>query len=239
MTVLALLIAAAATPTPREILDRVDDLFRGNSSHGKMTMRVVTAQYTRELSLEQWSLGKDRFLIRILAPLKEKGTATLKAAENIWNYLPKVERVIKVPPSMMAGTWMGSHFTNDDLVKQSRMADDYTARQSFEGERDGEKILELELLPRPDAAVVWGKIVVTVRSADLLPLRMQNFDEDLALARTVVFSDYRVFGKRNLPARMRVVPEGKTGESTEIVYLMLEFDPKLADDFFSLRTLQK
>ena len=111
--------------TPGAILDRIDDLYRGKSSHAIMRMAVVTENWTRELELESWSMGKEKSLMRILSPRKEKGTATLKSGKQMWNYLPKVDRVIKIPSSMMGSSWMGSHFTNDDLVKESRMAEDY------------------------------------------------------------------------------------------------------------------
>src|SRR6478736_6177235 len=137
---------AADAPSPearlRALLDRTDDVLRGRSSKGKMTMKVVTARFTRELTLEQWSRGKDQFLVRILEPQKEKGTATLRNGPDIWNYLPKVERVIKVPASMMGGAWMGSHVTNDDLVKQSRLADSFAGRIVFEGARSEEHTSE-------------------------------------------------------------------------------------------------
>jgi outer membrane lipoprotein-sorting protein len=230
---------AAAEVSAREILDHVDDLFRGTSSHGEFTMKVVTEHYTRELRLEAWSKGKDYSLIRILEPRKERGTATLKAGENIWNYLPKVDRVIKVPSSMMGGSWMGSHFTNDDLVKESRMAEDYEYEITFRGERDGRRVIEITLVPRENAAVVWGKLVALVREEDWIPLRLDFYDEDLALARTMTYEDVRELGGRRLPARLRVVPADEPGEYTEVVYESLEFDVELADDFFSLRNLRR
>ena len=242
-------LAARAEKAPemdariKALLDRTDDLLRGKSSRGKMTMKVVTARFTRELTLEQWSRGKDQFLVRILEPQKERGTATLRNGQDIWNYLPKVERVIKVPASMMGGAWMGSHVTNDDLVKQSRLADDFTARIVFEGARDGRELLEVELLPRPDAVVVWGKLLVrigkAVGGAAELPLSIDYFDEEKKLARQLTFDDYTKMGGRTLPARTRIVPTDKPGESTELIYQDLEFDLPLEDSFFSLRTLQK
>jgi len=241
----SLLLAAAAAagpaddPSARELLDKVDDLWRGDSSHGKMSMKVVTEHYTREMTIEQWTKGKEQSLMRILAPRKEKGTATLKAGDNIWNYLPKVKRVIKVPSSMMGGAWMGSHFTNDDLVRESRMADDYTFATSFRGERDGAKIVELTLMPKENAAVVWGKVVVTIRDADLMPLKILYYDEDLELARTMTFEDVKALGGRKLPARTKMVPQDKPNEFTEFVVHEIEFDVKLKDSMFSLRNLQK
>ncbi len=232
--------AAAEKPlSAGEILDHVDDLFRGKSSSGTFSMRVVTEHYTREIKMEAWSRGKDYSLIRILSPRKEKGTATLKAGNNIWNYLPKVKRVIKVPSSMMGGSWMGSHFTNDDLIKESRMADDYTYEITFRGEREGVGVIDLTLTPKPEAAVVWGKVSVTVREADWMPLGLNYYDEEMAPARTMTYADVRELGGRTLPARMRMTPVDKPGEYTEVTYHEIEFDLELGDDLFTLRNLKK
>jgi len=225
--------------TARELLDRVDDLFRGTSSHGVMTMKVTTAHWSRELKLEEWSEGKEKTLIRILAPKKERGTATLKVGKDIWNFLPKVKRVIKLPSSMMGDSWMGSHFTNDDLVKDSRMADDYDYEATFRGEKDGEAVTELTCKPKPDAAVVWGKIVLRLRDRDLMPLGGDYYDEDMKLARKMVFSGFRDMGGRLLPAEMTILPSDKPKESTAVVYESLEFDSTLDKGTFSLRNLQK
>ena len=225
--------------TPKKILDKVDDLFRSQSSHGLGTMTVVTAHWKRSLTLEMWSKGKDKSLVRILAPKKEKGTTTLRSGNDIWNYLPKVNRVIKLPSSMMAASWMGSHFTNDDLVKESRMADDYTFEITFKGKVEGEEIVEVTCHPKPEAAVVWGKVLVRARLKDYLPLFVKYFDEDLRLARTMTFSQVSELGGRMLPAVVTMVPEEKPEESTVIHYEKMGFDIGLDDDFFSLRTLQR
>ena len=225
--------------TPKQILDKVDDLFRGKSSYGRMTMSIVTAHWSRTLSLAFWSEGKDKSLIRILAPKKEKGTATLRVENDIWNYLPKVKRVIKLPSSMMSASWMGSHFTNDDLVKESRMADDYTFEVTFNGKKDGRDIVELTCHPKPEAAIVWGKVIVTVRKKDYLPLDTRYYDEDLNPARTMYFSEIGPLGDRVLPRRMVVIPEDKPEEKTEVLYREIIFDADLPQRTFSLRNLQK
>ena len=113
-----------AQPDPVEIMERVDRLLRGDSSRGVATMEVVTENWEREITMEMWSLGTEFSLVRVQAPAREAGTATLMAEDNIWNYLPKVERTIKIPSSMMGGSWMGSHFTNDDLVRESQLIED-------------------------------------------------------------------------------------------------------------------
>jgi outer membrane lipoprotein-sorting protein len=225
--------------TPGEILDRVDDLFRGKSSRGEMTMAIVTAHWTRTLSLEFWSEGKDKSLIRILAPKKEQGTATLRVENDIWNYLPKVRRLIKLPSSMMSASWMGSHFTNDDLVKESRMTEDYTFEVTYQGEREGRDIVELTCRPKPEAPVVWGKVIVTARTKDYLPLTCRYYDEDMKLSRTMTFSEIGPLGDRTLPKRMTVTPTDKPDEKTEVTYNEITFDPVLPADTFSLRNLQK
>ena len=147
-----------------KMLNAVDDLYRGESSSGKMTMTVVTRHWKRTLQMEFHNKGTDRALVRILAPRKEKGTTTLRVKKDMWNYLPKTDRIIKVPVSMMGGSWMGSHFTNDDLVRQSRMADDFTYTLSFEGDRNGAKVSEVTCIAKEDAVVVWGKVIVEVKN---------------------------------------------------------------------------
>jgi hypothetical protein len=237
--VIAIWCPPAGAVTAREILDRVDDLFRGRSARGRATMTVTTQHWSRTLALEFWSEGKEKSLIRILAPQKEKDTATLKVGNDIWNYLPKVKRVIKLPSTAMSASWMGSHFTNDDLVKESRMADDYTSSVTFEGSRNGDRIVEITCLPKPEAAVVWGKVVVVVRADDLLPVEVPFFDEDLRLARTVRYGDIRTLGGRVVPTTLTVVPADKPAESTMVRYEEIAFDVPLEPDTFSLRTLQR
>jgi len=156
-------IAAAAAPeagakekTPgrvEKILDITDDLYRTSSSHGTVSMKIVTEHWTREMEMEIWTRGEDMTLIRILSPKKEKGTATLRNGTDIWNYLPKVNRVIKLPSSMMSDSWMGSHFTNNDLVKESRMAEDYNCGLEFEGARGEKEIIQVNCIPGENAAV--------------------------------------------------------------------------------------
>jgi len=225
--------------TAAEILNKVDDLYRGASSHGKMKMEVVTAHWTRALSLEIWSKGKDKSLIRILAPLKDKGTSTLRSGNDIWNFLPKVNRVIKLPSSMMSASWMGSHFTNDDLVKESRFTKDYDFEITKEEAKKGERVVEITCMPKPEAPVVWGKVEVDVRLSDYLPLNIRYYDEGLHLARTMTFSNFRVMSGRELPATMILIPADKPGEKTELDYDDISFDVSLRDEFFSLRTLQE
>jgi outer membrane lipoprotein-sorting protein len=241
---LALALLSLPTPAPaqesaRDIIDRVDRIMRGESSHGVATMEVVTENWERSMTMEVWSLGTEYSLIRITAPNKEAGTATLKAGDDIWNYLPRVDRSIKIPASLMMGAWMGSHFTNDDLVKESRLIEDYDIEIEFEGERDGVEVWEFVLTPKPEAAVVWGRITYEVRKEDLMPTWARYYDEDGALVRTMTFSDYRVMGGRLVPAAMDMIPEDKPGERTSVLYSEIEFNIDIDESFFSLRALRR
>lgn len=223
----------------RQVLEKIDDLWRADSSQSTVSMKVVTANYTRNVRMENWTLGKEKSLVRILSPRKEKGTATLKSGNSIYTYLPKTDRTIRLTSSMMMGSWMGSHFTNDDLVKESRLSDDYTPRIIFEGKRYGRKIIEFSLEPKPDAPVVWGKIVITVQADGYLPLESLYYDEDMYLVRTLLFSDIKTLGGRKVPALMRVLPADEPDEFTELVYEEMSFGVKLGEGFFSLQQLRR
>jgi len=236
--------AQAQEPTPDtrsqavEIVDRVDRLLRGESSRGRIRMEIVTSHWSRTLELEIQSLGTDYALIRILSPRKDAGTATLKAGDEIWNYLPRVDRTIKLPTSLMGSAWMGSHFTNDDIVKEHRLIDDYDISISYEGPRDRVRIWEFTLDPKPDAAVIWSRVLYEVRKRDLMPIQARFFDDRGNLVRTITWSDYERTGDRLVPMSMVIVPADKPGESTTIQYEELEFNIGLRPEDFSLRALR-
>lgn len=227
-----------AEDSPREIIDRVDRIMRGDSSYGVAEMVISTKRWKRSKTIEIWSEGTEKALIRLLQPQKEKGVATLKIESDIWNYLPKISRTIRIPSSMMMASWMGSHFSNDDLVKESRLIDDYTIETTFEGTREGTEIWEFRLTPDPDAPVVWGGIVYVIRKNDLMPIKADFYDEDETLKRTVTYSDYKIMGGRLIPATMNLVPSDKPEEYTRIIYTELAFDMKHPSDTFSLASLR-
>jgi len=229
----------ASNLDPEKILDGVDDLYRSNASHGIITLSVTTVNWQRTLTLEQWSKDEDKSLFKILKPKKEKGLATLRVDKNDWNYMPKVKRVVKIPSSMMSSSWMGSHFTNDDLVKQSRMAEDYTFSITFEGMQDDEEVVEITCIPNKEAAVVWGKVEVVVYADDYIPLRMIYYDEDLLLSRTLEFTNIQKMDGKMIPTLMNMIPADEPGESTTVKWEEIQFDVAIDDEFFSLRKLQQ
>ena len=224
----------AAEPTIEELLDATDDVNRGASSKSTITMQVKTKRYERTMTMDAWSRGEEDSLIRITAPAKDAGTTTLKVGDDMWNYIPKIDRTMKIPPGMMSGAWMGSHFSNDDLVKSNRLADEFT----YEKQSVVDGVYTIVCTAKPDAAVVWGKVVVKVRE-DKIPLEVGYYDEDGELARKLTFSDVRELGGRTVPATMLLEPADRPGEFTKITTTAMDFDVKFDDRTFSLQALKE
>lgn len=225
--------------TAEELVRHIDRLWQGETSQATMTMTVTTQRYEREMTLQAWSLGKDHSLVVIEAPVKDRGIATLKVENQIWNYLPKIDRVTRIPSSMMSGSWMGSHFTHDDLVRESYFEDDYRSEITFAGERDGRQIYELTAIPHPDAPVVWGRVEMEIEQETLAPVSARYFDEKGELVRTMHFEAIERIDERHVPMRLTLQPQDKPDESTVISYREIEFGVPLDTSFFSLQNLRR
>jgi outer membrane lipoprotein-sorting protein len=231
--------AGAQEPGARDIVDRVETLLWGKTVQGEYEMTITTPRWQRTLALRAWMERPGRSLIRILAPAKEKGIGSLRIGAEMWTYLPSVERTIKIPPSMMLQPWMGSDFTNDDLVKSSSVIDDYTQKILREEAVDGARAYVLELMPQPDAAVVWGKILYWVRKSDFIPLKEEFYSERGELVRTMTFSEVRPMGGRSIPTRWEIRPADKPGNSTTILVKAAVYERPIDPAIFSQRSLQK
>jgi outer membrane lipoprotein-sorting protein len=231
--------AMAQEPPARDIVDRVESLLWGRTVQGEYEMTITTPRWQRTLALRAWMERPRRSFIRILAPAKEKGIGSLRIGAEMWNYLPNVERTIKIPPSMMLQPWMGSDFTNDDLVKSSSLVDDYTSRILREEASGGAPAYVLELIPKPDAAVVWGKILYWVRKSDFIPLKQEFYDERGALVRVMTFTEVRPMSGRTIPTRWEIRPSDKPGNATTIVVKSAVYDRPVDPEVFTQRNLQK
>lgn len=228
---------AQALPSMDEVIDHLDELYRSTSSHSVMTMTVVRERGTRELTLEAWTRGEDDALVVIRTPSREAGTATLMTEEGLWNYAPRADRLIRIPTGLLSESWMGSHFTNDDLMRETSYDDDYDTALSW-GERDGERVLVATLTPKPDAPVVYTRILFYLTPDDWVPLAEEFYDEG-ELIRTMTFDQVeRVSGKR-LPLRMTLVPTDEPDERTVVVYDELQLDVPVDADLFTRRGLRR
>jgi len=221
------------------IIRRSEDLLKGKTSKGTFIMRVVTPEYTRELRMDSWWVGNEKALIVIRSPKKEAGNKTLKIKNEMWSYLKNTETTIKIPPSMMLQSWNGSDFTNDDLVRESNLADDYTHRIIATEVQGNEKCWKIELTPKPDAPVVWGKLLYWVRQGNGLASRVEYYDERNKLMRTMEFSDFRVMGGRTIPTRWTMVNNAKEGHRTEFEILDVSFDIRISGRVFSFQELER
>jgi len=235
---LALLICAhhshaAGDQRGPEAVERVARLFSSKSSIATLKMHITNEDGQRDISMKIWSLG-DKTLVRITGPQDEAGTAILKVGSDIWYYLPRSKRTVKVPASMAMTSWMGSDFTIDDLVKETFLTRDYSIVTSFEGKRGRVEVDEYTLTPKPEAAVVWGKIILQIRQADAVPTWQGFYDEDGRLVRELTFSEYKTVGGRVIPTRLVMRPADKSGAQTTIEYDDIAFDVPISQGTFSL-----
>lgn len=224
-------------PSAREIVEKIDELYRSDSSKALMEMEIVTPHWQRTLKMRVWSKGMDKTFIRILEPKKESGMGTLRVENEMWNYLPKTNKVIKIPPSMMMSSWMGSDFTNNDLVREFTFVEDYDFEMT-EIENPEAGRYYLKCVPHEGLPIVWGHIIVAVRSGDYLPVWQKYYDEKGELAREMFYRDIKTFDDRTIPSVMELIPAAKEGHKTIIRYLEAEFDIKIDDSVFTLRNLR-
>jgi outer membrane lipoprotein-sorting protein len=221
----------------RKIIKKMDQLYRSDSSSATVEMEITTPYWKRTLKMDFWSLGMKKTFIRILSPKKEKGTSTLRVDNEMWNFLPKTDKVIKVPPSMMMGSWMGSDFTNDDLVKEFTFMEDYTFGFT-EVDNPEAGMMYIKCTPKEGRPIVWGHITLGIRESDYIPMWYKYYDEKGKLMREMVYKDVKTFSGRQIPAVMELAPTNKEGHKTIIRYLKATFDQKLDKSIFTLRNLR-
>jgi outer membrane lipoprotein-sorting protein len=228
----------AAEPTAQDLIKEAEDLMRGQSNIGTMTMTITTPHWERTMTMDYWEKGKNLSLVKVTDPPKEAGTISLKVDENMWNYIPSVETVIKVPPSMMMQSWMGSDFSNDDLVRESSISRDYNAAITGKQSTPDGVVYVLDLIPKPEAAVVWGKISAYVRATDHIPIRYEYYDEKGKLIRVMDLAEIKRMGGRTIPTVWTMVPKNLKGRKTVIVLDKIQFNVPISDDVFSLSKLK-
>ncbi len=230
--------SAAEPPAPDvpALLRHLDDLYRSTSSIARIEITVTSPRSTRSMRLKAWTRGEEEVLVVVEAPAREQGTATLRVGQNLWNWLPRISRTIRVPPAMMLSSWMGTDFTNDDLVKESSLHDDFVARVDRRSGSPAGWWLRLDA--KPGVVGRWARIDLLV-SDERLPVEERHYDRKGRLARTMTFDEVRPLGGRRIPARMVLVPADAQGQRTEMRYLDVAFDVKVPDETFSLSRLER
>ena len=222
-----------------QIIKQADEHLRGASQKAEMSIEVQRPKWSRTMEIKAWSLGNDYSFILINAPARDKGTVFLKREKEIWNWQPKIEKVIKLPPSMMMQSWMGSDFTNDDLVKESSILSDYTHEIVGDTTLQNRICYSIELSPKPEAAVVWGKIKTFIDKKDFLQLGSEFYDEDGYLINKMEASDIKIFGDRMLPAKMVMTPVEEEGQKTILRYKSIEYNIDIEESFFTKQNMKR
>jgi outer membrane lipoprotein-sorting protein len=222
-----------------EIVRKSNDLLRGVSSYSELRMRIEKPDWSREMRLKMWALEPDFGLVFVISPARDKGNVTLKRQTEVWNWLPSVRRVIKIPPSMMLQSWMGSDFTNDDLVRQSSLVEDYEHTIAGVDTLDGYPCWRIDMIPKPDAGVVWGKVIMWIAKEHYWQLKSDFFDEDGTIVKSMRASEIKNLGGRRLPARLEMVPFDEQCNKTIMIYEELEFDIDIKVNFFSQQNMKR
>jgi len=234
-----MLLLSAYGQSAKEIVDKANQLLRGESSKAELTMRIIRPDWSRELSIKAWNKGDDYSLILITAPPRDKGTAFLKRGSEVWQWIPSIQRVVKIPPSMMSQSWMGSDFTNEDLVREASIVEDYTHELIGDTTVDGEDAYVIRMVPKPGAPVVWEKVIVWITKDDYIERRSEFYAEDVELVNTMLLYDVKKMDGRRIPTKYEMIPADEKGQKTMLIYEDIEFDVPIDDSFFSLQNLKR
>ena len=220
--------------TAEEIVKKADENMRGKSSQAELLIITSRAAWSREMGVKTWMKGTDFAMLLIQSPARDKGTVFLKRGKEVWNWIPTIERSIKLPPSMMSQSWMGTDFTNDDLVKESSIVSDYNHSIIGDTIIQNRACYRIQMIPKPETAVVWSKLMVCIDKQDFLELYTEFFDEDGTVVNIMNAYDIKIMDGRLIPTRVEMIPVDKKNQKTEIIYRKILFDRPIQDEFFTL-----
>ncbi len=230
---------SAQSLSAKEIVKRSDDLMQGESSISTMTMEIVRPTWKRSISLKSWGKGRDKSISLVTAPARDKGQSFLKVGNEMWSWNPSINRLIKLPPSMLSQGWMGSDYTNDDILKESSIVNDYNHSIVGEQNINGLICYVIEMKPKDEAAVVWGKIKSYITKEKYFTLKAEYFDEDGELVRTSLLSDIKKMDDREMPTRIEIIPADEPENRTIVIIESTQFNAKITDDFFSQQNMKR
>jgi len=239
ITALVVITQLAMPQDAKEIVEKANELAMGNSSVGETSMTIQRPTWSRTVTMKSWSLGTDYYMILITGPARDKGQVFLKRGQEMWNWMPTISRTIKLPPSMMSQSWMGSDFTNDDLVKMNSIVEDYTHSLLGEDIVNGHTTWKIEMIPKENAAVVWGKIIMWVAKDEYFQMKSEYYDENMKLVSTMIASDIKQFNDRRLPARLEMIPAENPNQRTILETLNMNYNGKLDENFFSQQNMRR
>jgi len=239
LSLVSLQVVYAQGLSADDIIRKADDKSRGLSSEGSITMTVIRPDWTRTITMKTWSKSREYSLVLITAPAKDKGQVFLKIKTEMWNWVPSIDKTIKIPPSMMLQSWMGSDFTNDDLVKQSSIVVDYTHKILAKENVRGMDCYKIEMIPLPEAAVVWGKVIMWITESGFDQWKAEYYDEDNKLVNVSNSSDIKKMGDREIPTHIEMVPLTKKGQKTIMQFDEMKFNTQLNEGFFSQQNMKK
>lgn len=240
-TSLAVLLALTCSygQDASEIIKKADEKFQGKSSYSEMKMTIVRPKWSRTINFKSCNLGNDYSMTLITDPAKEKGQTFLKREDNMWSWNPTISRLIKLPPAMMSQGWMGSDFSNDDLLNESSIVKDYTHKIIGSEVVSGLDCYKIELTPKEDAAVVWGKLIKWISKKDYLQLKTQYFDEDDYLVKTESASKIKLMSGREIPTYFLLEPADEPGNKTIVEMINVKYDIIVSESFFSQQNMKK
>ena len=239
ISLLLLFTSLQFSQNAKEIIQKANDLTMGKTSEGENTMILVRPDWKREVSMKIWSRGVDFYMILITAPAREKGQVFMKRNNEMWNWVPTINKMIKIPPSMMSQSWMGSDFTNDDLLKQFSIVDDYNHSIIGSDSVEGFDCYKIKLQPKPEAAVVWGKIIMWISKKDYYELKAEYYDEFGELVNKQFGSEIKDFGDRKLPSKFVMIPTDNEGNQTILQTDKMNFNIDIPESFFSQQNMKK
>ncbi|AYO07432.1 outer membrane lipoprotein-sorting protein [Vibrio parahaemolyticus] len=221
-----------------DIVQKSDQAMRGKSSYSEATMEIVRPAWTRSMTMKSWTKGTELSLVLVTAPAKDKGSASLKRHREMWNWVPSIERVIKIAPSMLSQSWMGSDFTNDDLINQSSIVVDYQHALLGNDSFEGDKVWVIEATAKPDAPVVWNKVTLWISQSTYLQRKVEFYDEFDERVNVLTTYDVKELGGRKIATRMEMKPVDKPGNKTIFTTHQAQFDFDINDDFFSQQQMK-
>ena len=223
----------------KEIIAKSDELIKSKSSYAEFSMEIIKTDWTRSFGMKSWALEPDYAMIYVTEPARDKGTVTLKRKKEVWNWIPAAQKVIKIPPSMMLQSWMGSDFTNDDLVKESSVVNDYTHSIVNEQSFNGYECYVIESIPKEEAGVVWGRLLTWISKEYYFALKTEFYDEDEFLVKKYIGSEIKEMDGRTFPTHWEMLPEDRPGEKTTFTYLMIQFNHPVKESFFAEKNMKR